>query len=121
MSRPARRFFSRPISTVPEPRDPRSVLIRRQTQVEFLDDALPTDWWQCLALGDFQLMNARLVSRTDGSTARQRAGLGHELVRPRRQPFADRPDQSGGPGRTSSQRLWAVPRPEIFRRAERTT
>ena len=27
--------------TVPEPRDPRAVLIRRQTQIEFLDDALP--------------------------------------------------------------------------------
>ncbi len=26
---------------VPEPRDPRAVLIRRQTQLEFLDDALP--------------------------------------------------------------------------------
>ena len=53
--------------SVPEPRDPRSVLIRRQAQVEFQDDALPADWWQCLALGDFQLMNARLVSRSDGS------------------------------------------------------
>src|SRR5208282_4925039 len=30
------------------------------------DDAFPTDWWQCLALGDFQLLNARLVSRADG-------------------------------------------------------
>ena len=53
--------------SVPEPRDPRGVLIRRQTQVEFQDDALPAHWWQCLALGDFQLMNARLVSRSDGS------------------------------------------------------
>ena len=53
--------------SVPEPRDPRGVLIRRQTQVEFQDDALPTHWWQCLALGDFQLMNVRLVSRSDGT------------------------------------------------------
>ena len=52
--------------SVPEPRDPRGVLVRRQTQVEFHDDAFPTDWWQCLALGDFQLLNARLVSRSDG-------------------------------------------------------
>ena len=50
-------------SDVPEPRDPRGVLIRRQAQVEFLDDALPAHWWQCLALGEFQLMNVRLVSR----------------------------------------------------------
>jgi ribosomal protein S18 acetylase RimI-like enzyme len=53
--------------SVPEPRDPRGVLVRRQAQVEFHDDAFPTDWWQCLALGDFQLLNASLVSRTDGS------------------------------------------------------
>jgi ribosomal protein S18 acetylase RimI-like enzyme len=52
---------------VPEPRDPRGVLVRRQTQVEFQDDALPADWWQCLALGDFQLLTVRLVSRSDGS------------------------------------------------------
>jgi ribosomal protein S18 acetylase RimI-like enzyme len=53
--------------SVPEPRDPRGVLCRRQVQVEFQDDALPANWWQCLALGDFQLMNARLISRSDGS------------------------------------------------------
>jgi ribosomal protein S18 acetylase RimI-like enzyme len=52
--------------SVPEPRDPRGVLIRRQTQVEFQDDAFPTHWWQCLALGEFELLNARLVSRSDG-------------------------------------------------------
>ncbi len=52
--------------SVPEPRDPRGVLIRRQTQVEFHDDAFPNHWWQCLALGEFELMNARLVSRSDG-------------------------------------------------------
>jgi ribosomal protein S18 acetylase RimI-like enzyme len=53
--------------SVPEPRDPRTVLIRRQTEVEFQDDALPANWWQCLALGDFQLMTIRLVSRSDRS------------------------------------------------------
>jgi ribosomal protein S18 acetylase RimI-like enzyme len=53
--------------SLPEPRDPRNVLIRRQAQVDFEDDALPEDWWQCLALGDFQLMSARLVARSDGS------------------------------------------------------
>ena len=52
--------------SVPEPRDPRGVLVRRQTQIEFQDDALPTHWWQCLALGDFQLLNVTLVSRSDG-------------------------------------------------------
>jgi ribosomal protein S18 acetylase RimI-like enzyme len=53
--------------SVPEPRDPRGVLVRRQTQIEFQDDALPAHWWQSLALGDFQLLNVRLLSRSDGS------------------------------------------------------
>jgi ribosomal protein S18 acetylase RimI-like enzyme len=53
--------------SAPEPRDPRGVLIRRQAQIEFQDDALPAHWWECLALGDFQLLNVRLVSRTDRS------------------------------------------------------
>lgn len=53
--------------SVAEPRDPRGVLIRRQTRVEFEDDALPEHWWQSLALGEFPLLNARLVSRSDGA------------------------------------------------------
>jgi ribosomal protein S18 acetylase RimI-like enzyme len=50
-----------------EPRDPRTPLIRRLTQIEFLDDALPTDWWQSVALGEFQLMSASLVLKADGT------------------------------------------------------
>jgi GNAT superfamily N-acetyltransferase len=50
-----------------EPRDPRTPLIRRLTQIEFLDDALPSDWWQNVALGDFQLMSARLLLKADGT------------------------------------------------------
>jgi ribosomal protein S18 acetylase RimI-like enzyme len=53
--------------TTNETRDPRAVLIRRQTQVEFLDDALPVHWWQNLALGEFQLMRARLLLKPDGA------------------------------------------------------
>ena len=53
--------------SVHEARDPRTALIRRLTQIEFLDDALPTDWWQNLALGDFQLMSARLLLKADGT------------------------------------------------------
>jgi ribosomal protein S18 acetylase RimI-like enzyme len=52
---------------VPEPRDPRTPLIRRLTQIEYLDDALPTDWWQNVALGDFQLMSARLLLKAGGT------------------------------------------------------
>jgi ribosomal protein S18 acetylase RimI-like enzyme len=52
---------------VPEPRDPRAALIRRQTQVEFIDDALPSHWWQNLALGDFQLMTVQLLLKAEGT------------------------------------------------------
>jgi ribosomal protein S18 acetylase RimI-like enzyme len=53
--------------SVTEPRDPRAALVRRQTQIEFVDDALPTNWWEGVALGDFQVMRARLLSRSDGT------------------------------------------------------
>ena len=51
----------------PEPRDPRTPLIRRQTQVEFFEDALPAHWWQNLALDDFPLTDARLLAKSDGT------------------------------------------------------
>ena len=70
MSRSARPCFWKPISAYHEPRDPRAALIRRQTQIEFLDDALPAHWWQNLALGDFQLMTARLLFKADGTAGR---------------------------------------------------
>ena len=50
----------------PEPRDPRAVLIRRQAQVEFLEDALPSHWWENLAVGQFPMTAARLVGKSDG-------------------------------------------------------
>jgi ribosomal protein S18 acetylase RimI-like enzyme len=52
--------------SVPETRDPRAALIRRQTQIEYQDDAQFANWWQNLALGDFQFMRARLVSKSGG-------------------------------------------------------
>ena len=68
--------------SVQEPRDPRTALIRRLTQVEFLDDALPTDWWQNVALGEFpaHVGSPALEGRRHGG--RPCPGLGHELVRP---------------------------------------
>lgn len=51
----------------PEPRDPRTPLVRRQTQAEFFEDALPPHWWQNLAIGDFPLTDAQLLSKSDGS------------------------------------------------------
>jgi GNAT superfamily N-acetyltransferase len=50
----------------PDPRDPRTPLIRRQTQVEFVEDALPPQWWQNLAIGDFPLSDALLLAKSDG-------------------------------------------------------
>jgi ribosomal protein S18 acetylase RimI-like enzyme len=47
-------------------RDPRSALIRRETQFEFEDDAISQNWWQNLALGEFQFMRIRLVSKSGG-------------------------------------------------------
>ena len=42
----------------PEPRDPRGALIRRQTHLEFVEDATPAHWWQGLALGEFPVSEA---------------------------------------------------------------
>ena len=53
--------------SVPESRDPRSAMIRRLTHVEYLDDSLPADWWQNVALGEFQLLSARLLLKADGT------------------------------------------------------
>ena len=50
-----------------EPRDPRAAVIRRQTQIEFLDDAMPSHWWEGVALGEFQVMKARLLARSGGT------------------------------------------------------
>jgi ribosomal protein S18 acetylase RimI-like enzyme len=50
-----------------EPRDPRTPLIRRQTQLEYLEDAMPPHWWQNLAIGEFPLTDARLMLKSDGS------------------------------------------------------
>ncbi len=52
--------------SIAEPRDPRAALIRRQTQIEFQDDALTQNWWQNLALGDFQFMRACLFFKSSG-------------------------------------------------------
>ena len=55
----------------PEPRDPRGFLLRRQTRVEVVEDALPATWWHALAVGDFRPTSYRLVSKdTDFEFAR---------------------------------------------------
>lgn len=51
--------------TLPEARDPRGVLIRRQTRLDVDDDALPATWWHALAVGDFRPTTYRLLTKTD--------------------------------------------------------
>jgi ribosomal protein S18 acetylase RimI-like enzyme len=51
--------------SLPEPRNPRSVLIRRQARVEITEDALPAQWWEALAIGEFCPTRYRLISKQD--------------------------------------------------------
>jgi ribosomal protein S18 acetylase RimI-like enzyme len=51
--------------SVPESRDPRSTLLRRQTRVEITEDVLPAHWWEALAIGEFRPTRYRLISKTD--------------------------------------------------------
>jgi ribosomal protein S18 acetylase RimI-like enzyme len=48
-------------------RDPRAALIRRQTEIEIEEDAMPEHWWENLAVGDFRLSQFRLLARADGA------------------------------------------------------
>ena len=50
-----------------EPRDPRTPLIRRKTQLDIVEDALPSHWWQNLAIGEFPLNHLQLLSKADGT------------------------------------------------------
>ncbi|MGE3818454.1 MAG: GNAT family N-acetyltransferase [Isosphaeraceae bacterium] len=49
--------------TFPEPRDPRAVLHRRQTRLEIVDDPVPANWWEGLAVSEFRPAVVRLLTR----------------------------------------------------------
>ena len=51
----------------PDPRDPRGVIIRRQTRLDIDDDPVPSSWWENQALSEFRLTSFRLVRRSDGA------------------------------------------------------
>ncbi|AMV37169.1 GNAT family N-acetyltransferase [Planctomyces sp. SH-PL62] len=53
--------------TRPDPRDPRAAILRRQLNLQFDEDHLPTSWWENIALGDFHPIYASLRSRDDGA------------------------------------------------------
>jgi ribosomal protein S18 acetylase RimI-like enzyme len=46
-------------------RDPRAPLIRRQARMEVTEDAMPGDWWEALAIGNYRPTSFQLVSKTD--------------------------------------------------------
>jgi ribosomal protein S18 acetylase RimI-like enzyme len=50
-----------------EPRDPKALLLRRQSTVDFDEDPVPSNWWENLALSELRLTHVRLASRADGS------------------------------------------------------
>jgi ribosomal protein S18 acetylase RimI-like enzyme len=58
----------------PPPRDPKAVILRRQSQVSFHEEEPPTSWWESLALGDFHPTLVRLNSKADAEIIAQ-AGM----------------------------------------------
>jgi len=50
---------------IPEPRDPKGVILRRQTRLEVLDDAMPATWWESAAIGLFRPTSYRLLAKLD--------------------------------------------------------
>jgi ribosomal protein S18 acetylase RimI-like enzyme len=72
----------------PEPRDPRATLVRRHAQAEFVEDALPSNWWEGMALAEFDVTDARLLTKSDGTELARAAtwemrGFGREDGRSR--------------------------------------
>lgn len=56
----------------PEPRDPKGVILRRQTRLEVADDAITDGWWESSAIGPFRPTLYRLLAR-DGDRELARA------------------------------------------------
>jgi ribosomal protein S18 acetylase RimI-like enzyme len=49
----------------PEFRDPKWALIRRQARVEIVEDAVPANWWEALALGNSQITRFRVLTKAE--------------------------------------------------------
>ena len=49
----------------PEPRDPKGVVLRRQTRVQVIDDATPPTWWESAAIGLFRPTLHLLLAKSD--------------------------------------------------------
>ncbi len=48
-----------------EIRDPKGVILRRQTRLDLTDDAPPDNWWDAAAIGLFRPTTYRLVAKAD--------------------------------------------------------
>jgi ribosomal protein S18 acetylase RimI-like enzyme len=64
-----------------EPRDPKGVILRRQTRMEVVDDEVADGWWEAAAIGPFRPTIYRLLARdSDRELARastwEMAGFG---------------------------------------------
>jgi ribosomal protein S18 acetylase RimI-like enzyme len=55
-------LFEVDLST-PDTRDPKSLLVRRQTRLEVVDDARPASWWEASAIGCTQISRFRLLAK----------------------------------------------------------
>ena len=51
--------------SAPEVRDPKSLLVRRQTLLEVVEDAQPANWWESSAIGYTQITRFRLLAKGD--------------------------------------------------------
>lgn len=51
--------------SAPEGREPRAPLIRRVARVEVVEDILPADWWEALAIGDCRPSRFQLLAKAN--------------------------------------------------------
>ena len=51
--------------SAPESRDPKSTILRRQTRLEVVEDALPAGWWESSAIGYTQITRFRVLAKAD--------------------------------------------------------
>lgn len=51
--------------SAPEGREPRAPLIRRLARVEVVEDILPGDWWEALAIGEFRPTRFQLLAKAN--------------------------------------------------------
>src|SRR5262249_32643357 len=50
----------------PEVRDPKAAVVRRIARFEVTDDAMPGNWWEALAIGNFRPTRFQLIAKADG-------------------------------------------------------